>query len=131
MDGFIDHIEDATVENANFRHVLYTGKHLQLVLVSLGRGEDMGEAMREDGDQFLRIELGDGLVTIDGLETEITDGDGIVIPAGARYNVGNSGEKPLKLQVLYAPPRYRDGHVSASREDADALPENFDGKTTE
>ncbi len=131
MDGFIDHIEDATVENANFRHVIYTGRILQLVLVSLGPGEDIGEALCEDGDHFLRIELGHGLMTIDGRETEITDGDGIVIPAGARYNVSNTGEKPLKLHALYAPPRYRDGHVSASRKDADALPEHFDGKTTE
>jgi len=131
MDGFIDHIEDATVENANFRHVLYTGKHLQLGLISLGPGEEMGETVHDEGDLFLRIEAGHGVVTIDARETEITDGDGIVIPAGARHNMNNTGENPLKLFWLCAPPRYREGHVAAPLEDAEGLTEQFDGTTTE
>jgi mannose-6-phosphate isomerase-like protein (cupin superfamily) len=131
MDGFIDNIEDATVENPNSRHVLYSGKHLQLVLISLGPGQETGVAVHDEGDQFLRIEVGQGVVTIDARESEITEGDGIVIPAGARHNLKSTGEKPLKLWSLYAPPRYSESHVAATLDDAEALPEKFDGTTTE
>ena len=131
MDGFIDNIEDATVENPNSRHVLYSGKHLQLVLISLGPSQETGVAVHDEGDQFLRIEVGQGVVTIDARESEIADGDGIDIPAGARHILKNTGEKPLKLFSLYAPPRYRESHVAATLDDAEALPEKFDGEITE
>jgi mannose-6-phosphate isomerase-like protein (cupin superfamily) len=131
MDGFIDHIEDATEDNSHFRRVLYTGKHLQLVLMSLAPGEDIGEEVHKDGDQFFRIEEGSGVVTIDGRETEITDGDGIVIPAGARHNIKNAGEKPLKLYTLYGPPHHRDGYTASTKVEAEAAHEEFDGRTTE
>jgi mannose-6-phosphate isomerase-like protein (cupin superfamily) len=131
MDGFIDHIEDATEDNSHFRRVLYTGKHLQLVLMSLAPGEDIGEEVHKDGDQFFRVEEGSGVVTIDGRETEITDGDGIVIPAGARHNIKNAGEKPLKIYTLYSPPHHRDGYSAATKVEAEAAQEGFDGRTTE
>lgn len=131
MDGFIDHIEDATQDNSHFRRVLYTGKHLQLVLMSLAPGEDIGEEVHKDGDQFFRIEEGSGVVTIDGRETEITEGDGILIPAGARHNIKNIGDKPLKLYTLYGPPHHRDGYSAATKAEAEAAQEEFDGRTTE
>ena len=131
MDGFIDHIEDATEDNSHFRRVVYTGAHLQLVLMSIAPGEDIGEEVHKDGDQFFRIEAGHGIVTIDGRASEITDGDGIVIPAGARHNIKNAGEKPLKLYTIYGPPHHRDGYVAGTKDEAAKVHEEFDGKTTE
>jgi mannose-6-phosphate isomerase-like protein (cupin superfamily) len=131
MDGFIEHIQDATYDNSHFRRVLYTGKHMQLVLMSLAPGEDIGDEVHKDGDQFFRIEEGDGIVTIDGRETEITNGDGIVIPAGARHNIKNFGEKPLKLYTLYGPPHHLHGYSAATKVEAEAAHEEFDGRTTE
>jgi len=131
MYGFIDSIEEATEENTNFRHVLYTGKHLQLVMMSLAPGEDIGEEVHKEGDQFFRIERGHGVVTIDGRETEITNGDGILVPAGASHNIKNLGEEPLKLYTLYGPPHHRSGYVAATRSDAKEVHEEFDGTTTE
>ncbi len=131
LDGFIDHIDDATEDNSHFRRVVYTGAHLQLVLMSIAPGEDIGEEVHKDGDQFFRIEAGHGIVTIDGRESEITDGDGIVIPAGARHNIKNTGEKPLKLYTLYGPPHHHDGYVAATKDEAVKAHEEFDGKTTE
>jgi mannose-6-phosphate isomerase-like protein (cupin superfamily) len=131
MEGFIDHIEDATEDNSHFRRVVYTGEHLQLVLMSIAPGEDIGEEVHKDGDQFFRIETGHGIVTIDGREREITDGDGIVIPAGARHNIKNAGEKLLKLYTIYGPPHHRDGYVAATKDEAIKAREEFDGKTTE
>ncbi len=131
MDGFIDHIEENAEDNNDFRRVLYTGKYLQLVLMSLSPGEDIGEEVHKGGDQFFCIEEGHGLVTIDGRESEITDGDGIVIPAGARHNIKNTGEKALKLYTLYGPPHHRNQHRAATKAEADASHEAFDGTTTE
>lgn len=131
MQGFIDSIEEATEDNANFRHVLYTGKHLQLVMMSIAPGEDIGEEVHNDGDQFFRIEEGHGVVSIDGRESEITDGDGIVVPGGARHNIKNVGKTPLKLYTLYAPPHHRTGYVAATRADAREAHEEFDGITSE
>ena len=131
MHGFIDSIEEATEDNSNFRHVLYTGKHLQLVMMSIPAGEDIGEEVHEDGDQFFRIEEGHGVVTIDGRDSEITDGDGILVPAGARHNIRNVGDAPLKLYTLYGPPHHLNGYVAATRADAQSTHEQFDGKTTE
>ena len=103
----------------------------RLVMMSIAPGEDIGEEVHQDGDQFFRIEEGHGLVTIDGRESKITDGDGIVVPAGARHNIKNVGEEPLRLYTLYAPPHHRNGYVAATRADAQNSQEEFDGTTTE
>lgn len=131
MKGFIDDIEDLTEDNKDFRRVLYTGKHLQLVLMSLKPGEDIGEEVHKATDQFFRIEEGKGEVWIDGKMTKIEDDDGFVVPAGAKHNVVNTGNGPLKLYTLYGGPQHRDGFVAATKEAATAAKEHFDGKTTE
>jgi len=129
MDGIIDHIEDATT--AAISGVCSSGKHLQLVLMSLAPGEDIGEEVHKDGDQFFRFEEGSGVVTIDGRENEITDGDGIVIPAGARHNIKNAGEKPLNLYTRYGPQHHRGGYSASTKVEAEAAHEEIDGRTTE
>lgn len=129
--GFIGDIEDLTEENEHFRKVLYTGPHLQLVLMSLQPGEDIGEEVHEGNDQFFRVEEGEGEVLIDGKRTPIEDDMAVVIPAGARHNVINTGKKPLKLYTIYGPPEHVDGTVHKTKQEADASHEHFDGKTTE
>ena len=131
MKGFVADIEELTEKNSDFRRVLYTGKNLQLVLMSLKPGEEIGEEVHEDRDQFFRVEMGEGEVRIDGNRSKIEDDDAIIVPAGARHNVVNTGDKPLRLYTLYAPPEHRDGTVHATKADADASEEHFDGKTTE
>ena len=129
MKGFVDNIEELTEDNEDFRRVLYTGKHLQLVLMSLEPGESIGEEVHEDRDQFFRVEEGTGEVLIDGARHAIEDDDAIVVPAGARHNVRNTGKEPLKLYTLYGPPEHRDGTIHPTK--ADVTEEHFDGKTTE
>ena len=129
MKGFVDDIEKLTEENEDFRRVLYTGHHLQLVLMTLRPGEEIGEEVHEDRDQFFRIEEGEGEVVIDGVRHEVEDDDAIVVPAGARHNVICTGDSPLRLYTLYGPPEHRDGVVHPRK--ADAREEHFDGRTTE
>lgn len=131
MKGFVDNIEDLTESNADFRRVLYTGKHLQLVLMSLKPGEEIGGEVHDDRDQFFRIEEGKGEVVIDGSRRSIGSDDAIVVPAGAHHNIRNTGGEPMQLYTLYGPPEHRDGTVHTSREAANRAPEHFDGKTTE
>jgi mannose-6-phosphate isomerase-like protein (cupin superfamily) len=131
MRGFIGDIENRTEANQDFRHVLYTGPHMQLVLMSLNPGEEIGEEVHESTDQFFRVEEGKGEVSIDGRRTQIESDDAIVIPAGARHNIRNVGDKPLKLYTLYAPPQHEDGTVHRTKQDAERLEEHFAGKTTE
>lgn len=131
MKGFVADIEKLTEQNSDFRHVLYTGRHLQLVLMTLRPGEDIGEEVHDDNDQFFRIENGNGEVWIDGTRTKVKDDDAIIVPAGARHNVVNTGDKPFQLYTIYAPPAHREGTVRATKADATALQEKFDGKTTE
>ncbi len=131
MDGFVDDIEGRTEENSDFRRVLYTGTQMQLVLMALRPGEEIGEEVHEDRDQFFRVEKGIGEVWIDGTRTPIKSNTAIVVPAGARHNVKNTGEKPLKLYTLYAPPEHQDGIVHVTKADAEKSKEHFDGKTTE
>lgn len=131
MKGFVEDIEKLTEENAHFRRVLYTGKHLQLVLMALRPGEEIGEEVHEEHDQFFRIEVGKGEVFIDGVRTKIKSDDAVIVPAGARHNVVNTGDKSLKLYTLYAPPEHRDGVVHVTKAEAEANEEHFDGKTTE
>lgn len=131
MQGFIENIETLTTANTDFRRVLYTGKYLQLVLMALKPGEEIGAEVHEDHDQFFRIESGDGVVEIDGKRTPIREDDGIVVPAGARHNVINTGEGVLTLYTLYGPPEHHEGVVRATKAEAEAREEHFDGKTTE
>ena len=130
MKGFVDDIEQLTEDNDDFRRVLYTGKHLQLVLMSLDPGEEIGEEVHDDRDQFFRVEDGVGEVVIDGVKHAIEDDDAIVVPAGARHNVVNTGDEPLKLYTLYGPPEHRHGVVHKTKADA-AVEEHFDGRTSE
>ena len=131
MQGFVADIEKLTVENTDFRRVLYTGKYLQLVLMTLQPGEEIGAEVHEDHDQFFRIESGSGEVRIDGKATAIKDDDAVIVPAGARHNVVNTGDRPLTLYTLYGPPDHRDGVVHRTKAEADASEEHFDGTTTE
>lgn len=131
MKGFVGDIEELTEDNTDFRRVLYTGKNLQLVLMSIQPGSEIGEEVHDDRDQFFRVEGGKGEVLIDGRKTKIEDDDAIIVPAGARHNVVNTGKEPLQLYTLYAPPEHKDGTVHRTKAEADAKEEHFDGKTTE
>jgi mannose-6-phosphate isomerase-like protein (cupin superfamily) len=131
MKGFVADIEALTTGNGDFRRVLYTGKFLQLVLMALKPGEEIGEEVHEDHDQFFRIESGSGEVLIDGVRTPIKDDDAVIVPAGARHNVINTGDQPLTLYTLYGPPDHRDGVVHRTKAEAEASEEHFDGTTTE
>ena len=133
MKGYVDNIERVTVANEDFRRVLYTGKHLQLVLMTLPPGCDIGEEVHEDRDQFFRIEEGRGTITIDGKAHEVEDDFAVIVPAGARHNVVASGNAPLKLYTLYGPPEHRDGVVHRDKAQAERDHDNdhWDGGTTE
>jgi mannose-6-phosphate isomerase-like protein (cupin superfamily) len=131
MKGFVDDIEHLTEDNQDFRRVLYTGANLQLVLMALKPGEEIGEEVHDDRDQFFRIEAGAGEVLIDGARHQVKDDDAIIVPAGARHNVINTGSEPLKLYTVYGPPEHKDGTVHHTKAEADAHEEHFDGKTTE
>lgn len=132
MKGFNANIEAETLANENFRKVLYTGKHSQLVLMSLLPGEEIGMETHTDNDQFFRFEQGTGKVVIDDNEYEVTDGSAIVVPAGAEHNVINvSDSDKLKLYTIYSPAHHQDGVVRLTKADAMADGPEFDGKTTE
>jgi len=132
MRGFFTNIEKDTLENNNYRRVLYTTKHSQLVLMSLESKEEIGMEVHPDNDQFFRIEKGKGRCIIDGNEYELTDGAAIVVPAGARHNVINISEtEELKLYTIYSPAHHQDGIVRATKQEAEAQEAEFDGKTTE
>ena len=131
-NGFATSIEKDTVENTDFRRVLYTGKFSQLVLMCLKPGEEIGEEVHDDIDQFFRFEEGEGAVVIDGVKHVVKDGSAVVVPSGANHNVLNtSTTENLKLYTIYSPPEHRDGVVRKTREEATAQEEHFDGKTTE
>jgi mannose-6-phosphate isomerase-like protein (cupin superfamily) len=131
VKGFVEDIEHLTENNTDFRRVLYTGKNLQLVLMALRPGEEIGEEVHEDRDQFFRVEDGEGEVSIDGAVSRIKDDMAVIVPAGASHNVRNTGNEPLKLYTLYAPPEHVDGTIHRSKADADSSDEHFDGTTTE
>lgn len=131
MKGFVDDIEKLTEENTDFRRVLYTGKNLQLVLMTLRPGEEIGAEVHEDRDQFFRVEMGEGEILIDGNVSAVRSDMAMIVPAGARHNVRNTGDEPLKLYTIYGPPEHRDGVVRATKAEAEASEEHFDGKTTE
>ena len=133
MNGYHDDIEQQTKGNSDFRRVLYTGKHLQLVLMSLKPGEEIGAEVHPDNDQFFRVDSGSGVVTIDGKDSKISDGFAVVVPAGARHNIRNDGDEPLKLYTLYGPPDHKDKTVHRTKADAEAQhdADEWDGGTTE
>jgi mannose-6-phosphate isomerase-like protein (cupin superfamily) len=133
MKGYVDNIEEATKSNGDFRRVLYTGKNLQLVLMTLQPGDEIGEEVHEDRDQFFRIEDGRGTVYIDGTPNQVEDDFAVIVPAGARHNVVNTGDEPLKLYTIYGPPEHRDAvvHRNKAQADADHEDDHWDGKTTE
>ena len=131
MKGFIGDIEERTELNGAFRRVLYTGHHLQLVLMSLEPGEDIGEEVHESTDQFFRVQKGKGVVLIDGRQTPIESDTAIIVPAGARHNIKNTGTTALRLYTLYAPPEHEDGIVRHTKVEAERLAEHFAGHTTE
>ena len=129
--GYCDNIEKRTLENDDFRRVLYTGGHLQLVLMTLQPGEEIGEEVHPDRDQFFRFEEGNGVVDIDGVENHVEEDFAVIVPAGACHNVRNTGSSPLRLYTIYGPPEHVDRLVEASREEALATHEEWDGVTTE
>jgi mannose-6-phosphate isomerase-like protein (cupin superfamily) len=128
MKGYIANIEKETLENTDYRRVLYTTENSQLVLMNIQPGDEIGAEVHEL-DQFIRIEQGSGKVIIDGVETAIEDDWAVVIPAGTRHNVLNTGSEEMKLYSIYSPPEHKDGIVEATK--ADEFEEHFDGVTTE
>jgi len=132
MKGFNANIEKATLENENFRKVIYTSKYSQLVLMALQPNEEIGMETHTDNDQFFRFEKGQGKVFIDGNEYDVTDGSAIVVPAGAQHNVVNvSATEQLKLYTIYSPAHHKDGIVMPTKAEAEASTEEYDGRVTE
>ena len=130
MKGFVKDIEGLAVRNVDFRQVLYTAKHCQLVVMALKPKEEIGAEVHKL-DQFFRIEEGSGEVVLDGVRTAIRAGFAVVVPAGVNHNIINTGSVSMKLYTIYAPPNHRDGVVHHTPADAKADNEHFDGKTTE
>jgi mannose-6-phosphate isomerase-like protein (cupin superfamily) len=132
MRGFKSNIEKDTLKNKNFRKVLYTSKHLQVVVMSLKPGEEIGEETHKNVDQFFRFEGGRGKGIIDGNEYKVENGDAMVIPAGSKHNVINTDpSEGLMMYTIYAPPNLKDGIKNATKKDAGINDLKFDGKTTE
>ncbi|MBN1258487.1 cupin domain-containing protein [Candidatus Peregrinibacteria bacterium] len=132
MKGFNTNIEKDTLDNSNFRKVLYTAKHCQLVLMSLKPKEEIGMEVHPDNDQFFRFEQGEGKVIIDGHEYAVSDGSAIIVPCGAQHNVVNtSATEELKLYTIYSPAHHKDGIVRETKAEAEANDAEFDGVTTE
>lgn len=132
LKGFKTNIEKDSLDNNNFRKILYSSKHIQLVLMNLRPGEAIGEEIHTENDQFFRIEGGHGKCIIDGNEYEINDGDAIVIPVGSKHNIINIDKQTdLKMYTLYAPPHHKDGIVRSTKKEAEENEAEFDGKTTE
>lgn len=132
MKGFNANIEQETLNNTDFRRVLYTGKNSQLVLMALAPGEDIGSEVHAENDQFFRFEAGEGKCIIDGHEYMVQDGSAIVVPAGAEHNIINvSTSEYLKLYTIYSPAHHQDGIVRHTKAEAEANEADFDGRTTE
>ncbi len=130
MKGYVTNIEKFSLENDNFRKVLYTDKNSQLVLMSLLAGEEIGEEVH-DVDQFLRIEKGTGTAILSDIPHDLADGSVIVVPAGTKHNIINTGSEAMKLYTLYIPPHHKDGVIHKTKAEGEADTEHFDGKTTE
>jgi mannose-6-phosphate isomerase-like protein (cupin superfamily) len=130
MKGFVQDIESLAVGNSEFLRVLYTASNCQLVLMALRPKEEIGMEVHTL-DQFFRVEEGSGDAVLDGVRTKIQAGFAVLVPAGTKHNIVNTGNAPLKLYTLYSPPNHRDGVVHHTRAEAEADVEHFDGKTTE
>ena len=128
MKGYKTNIEKATLENTDYRRVLYTAPHSQLVLMCLQVGQEIGEEVH-GLDQFIRFEEGSGKIILDGVEQAVEGDDAVIIPKGTRHNVINAGTGPLKLYTIYSPPEHKDGTIQHTK--ADEREEHFDGQTTE
>jgi mannose-6-phosphate isomerase-like protein (cupin superfamily) len=131
--GFCEDLEELTIANNDFRRVVYTGEHLQLVLMSLAPGEEIGEEVHEDRDQFFRFEEGEGVVVIDGKDNAVTEDMAVIVPAGSKHNVKNTTDEPLQFYTLYGPPDHKDKTVHKDKAQAERDHDNdeWDGKTTE
>ena len=130
MSGFVQDIESLAVKNDEFRRVVYTAKHCQLVVMALKPKEEIGAEVHKL-DQFFRVEEGDGQAILDGIRSPIRAGFAVLVPAGTKHNIVNTGSAALKLYTLYAPPNHRDGVIHHDRAAAEADTEHFDGRTTE
>ena len=130
MKGFVHNIRALAIDNTDFRRVLYTARHCQLVVMSLQPKEEIG-AETHRLDQFFRVVAGAGVAVLDGVTTAIAAGYSVIVPEGAVHNIINTGREPLKLYTIYSPPNHRDGVVHRTRADATADAEQFDGRTTE
>ncbi|MHB8661037.1 MAG: cupin domain-containing protein [Minisyncoccota bacterium] len=130
MKGYVANVEKLSLENENFRKVLYTDKNCQLVLMSLLPGEEIGEEVH-DVDQFLRIEKGTGKAVLNDMPRDIEDGSVIIVPAGTKHNIVNEGQGFMKLYTLYMPPHHRDGVIHKTKAEAETDDEHFDGATSE
>jgi mannose-6-phosphate isomerase-like protein (cupin superfamily) len=131
MAKFNQDIVQLTRDNTDFRRVIYTGHNLQLVLMAIQPGDEIGEEVHDDRDQFFRIEGGEGEVVIDDVVHRVKADDGVIVPQGAKHNVIARGSEPLKLYTIYGPPEHVDGTIHKTCEDAHAAHEHFDGRTTE
>jgi len=132
MKGFVGNIEEQTLANTDFRRVLYTSREMQLVLMALQPGEEIGEEVHDDVDQFFRFEEGEGAVVIDDVTHAVKDGSAVVVPSSAKHNVLNTSKTAnLKLYTIYSPPEHQDKVVRKTREEAMAREEHYDGKPTE
>ena len=132
MKGFKANIEELVTGNSFFRKVLYTGKHSQLVVMTLKPSEEIGLEVHEDTDQFFRFESGVGKAVIDGTEYQFAAGDVVTVPQGAQHNIINTSQTDeLKFYTIYSPPHHKDGTVHQTKDQALADSEHFDGKTTE
>src|SRR5664280_2561261 len=127
MKGFVKDIEGLAVKNDEFRQVLYTAKHCQLVVMALKPKEEIGAEVHKS-DQFFRVEEGSGEAVLDNVTTKVRAGFGVVVPGGAKHNIINTGTAPMKLYTIYSPPNHRDGVVHHTRAEAEADNEHFDGK---
>ena len=132
LKGFVVALELETMDNNDFRRVLYTGKHSQLVLMNLKPGEEIGMEVHSHLDQFFRFESGMGEVSIDGVKHQVEDGDAVIVPAGAAHNVTNTSKsEQLKFYTIYSPPEHIDKTIRHTKADALKMPEEYDGKPTE
>lgn len=127
--SYITNIEKDTLENSNFRKVLFTAKHMQLVVMSIPVGGDIGMEVHGDIDQFIRVEKGKAKAILNGVETELEDDFSVIIPAGTEHNIVNAGDEDLKLYTIYAKPEHKKGSIHATKEVAEAEGEHFDGAT--
>ncbi len=131
MHGYVANIEEMSLKNEYFRKVLYTDKRCQLVLMSLRGKEEIGEEVH-DVDQFIRVEVGEGIAVLNDQQHDLHDGSVVIVPAGTKHNIINSVETEMKLYTLYMPPHHRDGVVHATKAEAEAdTTDEFKGETTE